>query len=340
MKRIFYYFNLLAVLPIVLTSCGGDEEPAIDCTASGLSASVVSTTNALCDTEGALVVSATGGAAPYTYSIDGTAFVSTATFSALVAGNYTITVRDANDCTATVAAAVDAEQGSIAVTVGSTIDQTCTEGGTITASATGGEGAVEFSINGTTFQTSGTFTGLTAGSYTVTAKDANGCVGTTAATVGADENTVTFTTQLTDSGCGTSDGAISVSVTGGDGNYTYKFDEGNFSSSSQKGSLAAGSHSVTVKDGSGCEVTENVSVLSGVSYASSVKTIIDTECATSGCHVSGTGRQNFTVFATVQANAAGIKSRTQSGDMPRNGTLSQEEKDLIACWVDDGAKNN
>ena len=49
--------------------------------------------------------------------------------------------------------------------------------GAISVTATGSTGFT-YSINGTTFQSTGTFNNLAAGSYTVTAKDANGCTGT------------------------------------------------------------------------------------------------------------------------------------------------------------------
>src|SRR5204862_3836685 len=55
--------------------------------------------------------------------------------------------------------------------------------GTITAGANGGTGVYTFSKDGTTFQASATFNGLTAGIYTITAKDGNGCTGTAQATV-------------------------------------------------------------------------------------------------------------------------------------------------------------
>jgi len=35
-----------------------------------------------------------------------------------------------------------------------------------------------------------------------------------------------------------------------------------------------------------------------------------------------------------------MKARTQSRNMPKEGTLTQAEIDAIGCWVDDGALNN
>jgi len=79
---------------------------------------------------------------------------------------------------------------------------------------------------------------------------------------------------------------------------------------------------------------------STVTFSSVIQPIINTSCAITGCHVPGTGRANFLNFNEIQNNAAGIKSRTQSRDMPRIGSLTQLQIDQIGCWVDEGALNN
>src|SRR5690606_23804691 len=70
----------------------------------------VSTTDAGCSSgsDGTVTVTAGGGTADYEYSLDGTNFQSSNHFVNLVAGAYTITVRDANGCTVTATATVDA----------------------------------------------------------------------------------------------------------------------------------------------------------------------------------------------------------------------------------------
>ena len=82
------------------------------------------TTN--CSNNGTIVASATGGTAPYTYSKNGTTFQSTATFSALAIGSYTITAKDANGCTGTVQVAVSGPATvSFNTDIKPTINATC-----------------------------------------------------------------------------------------------------------------------------------------------------------------------------------------------------------------------
>ena len=81
-----------------------------------------------------------------------------------------------------------------------------------------------------------------------------------------------------------------------------------------------------------------------VSFDAQIKPILETNCIKSGCHNGDNGTTlNWSVFANVQAKAELIKTKTTDKSMPAdkapNG-LPQEQIDLIACWVNQGAKNN
>ncbi len=79
-----------------------------------------------------------------------------------------------------------------------------------------------------------------------------------------------------------------------------------------------------------------------VSLATEVMPLLLAECTFSGCHNGDNGSsRDWTNKANVLAKAGAIKARTQNGSMPRSpGALSQNEIDLIACWVDNGALDN
>ena len=83
---------------------------------------------------------------------------------------------------------------------------------------------------------------------------------------------------------------------------------------------------------------DNTATLSGV-----VSTIIETNCAVSGCHVQGTGRVNFTINENIIQNATQIRNFTHEGIMPppeSGNSLTAQEKMDIRCWVENGAQDN
>lgn len=71
---------------------------------------------------------------------------------------------------------------TVAVTPAVTATDAGVATGSITVTATGGSGFT-YKLNNGAFQASGSFTSLAAGTYIITAKNANGCTGTTTATV-------------------------------------------------------------------------------------------------------------------------------------------------------------
>ena len=139
-------------------------------------------TQPLCfgDSNGEIIVIATGGTAPYTYSIspNNGAVLSGNIFSNLSVGTYTVVVTDSSTPTQQVNLTVTLTQPS-PLTVATTVS-----GNTITVLPSGGNAPYQFSLNpGGPFQTSPVFSGLVQGSYLLTVIDMNGCVVNTIVTV-------------------------------------------------------------------------------------------------------------------------------------------------------------
>jgi hypothetical protein len=211
------------------------------------------------------------------------------------------------------------------------------ENGEIEVGVRGGSGEYRFSRNGTDFQPGGRFTGLPAGTYQITVRNADGCSATLETVV---ENTdgVNISLAVTDADCGTASGAITVTPNGGQPPYQYRLNEGAFGSESRFSSLANGTYTVTARDAGGCEVSQTVPVGSGVSFAG-IKTIISTNCAVSGCH-AGSISPDLRTDAAIRAQAARIQARTSSQTMPprsSGSSLTDDQIAQISCWVQDGA---
>ncbi|MBL7832694.1 MAG: gliding motility-associated C-terminal domain-containing protein [Cyclobacteriaceae bacterium] len=218
----------------------------------------------------------TNGTTPYLYSIDGSSFFTSTTFNGLSAsGNpYVVRVRDAKGCIADSPplnfVAPVALTATISITSnfnGQHIQCRGDNNGQITVVPSGGTGTKTFSIlelpGNITGVNSGTFTGLTAGSYTVVVKDANNCQFTTATVTLIDPPAITATAVLTTpvSCNGLSDGVITVTASGGTlmgPTYTYTiFPGGTSNSTGIFSGLAANTYTVNVTDDNTCVRTSN-----------------------------------------------------------------------------------
>ncbi|HZY81783.1 MAG TPA: hypothetical protein VFE50_19805 [Cyclobacteriaceae bacterium] len=80
-----------------------------------------------------------------------------------------------------------------------------------------------------------------------------------------------------------------------------------------------------------------------ISFAEDVMPVITASCATnSTCHATGSheGPGALTTYAQVNAARNDIESSVESGDMPKNSSLSKEHRNTIICWIRNGAVNN
>ena len=129
------------------------------------------------------VANVAGGTAPYTFTWTGAAGVTTQNATGLGAGGYNIIITDALGCTATNATMIMVGAGpspSVALTPTAASSQGSSDG-SVAAMVTGGTSPYTYLwSNGAT---TANLSGLAAGSYTLTATDSNGCIGTGTANV-------------------------------------------------------------------------------------------------------------------------------------------------------------
>jgi hypothetical protein len=196
-----------------------------------------------------------------------------------------------------------------------------------------------YSIDGVNFQLSNEFSGIGAGNYTITARSSGGCIATTDATV-TDETNVTLSVTTNEAGCDSGNGEIEA--TASQAGYRYTIDGINFQESGKFTNLNAGTYTVIAQNENGCGTSQEVTLASGISFESTVKNIIDTNCAISNCHA--TNSSNGIILATltdVQKHSGQVKTQVINQTMPPgNRNISQEEINQISCWVDDGALEN
>ncbi|HMQ75389.1 MAG TPA: choice-of-anchor L domain-containing protein [Flavobacteriales bacterium] len=205
--------------------------------------------------DGSAVVNATGGTAPYSYSWNTVPAQLSATATGLSAGVWTCTVTDANGCIATASVPMTQPAASLTAVIGSTTDVACAGNtGSATVNVSGGTAPYATSWNTTPVQTGATATDLSAGTWTCTVTDANGCITTVDATIGAPAGTLTAALiSTTDVGCfGQATGAAEVAATLGTAPYSYAWNTTPAQHTPQATGLAAGTYLCTVIDDNGC----------------------------------------------------------------------------------------
>lgn len=220
--------------------------------------------------------------------------------------------------------------------------------GTIVASASGATGFT-YSLNGGTFQSTGQFTNLAAGSYTVTAKSSAGCTGSASFTLTnvVNCNTVTIAVNPTPTGvtpCVTASGSITAAASGGTGPYTYSLNGGAFQSSATFSSLNAGTFSITAKDANGCTGTQGniaVGTRSAGPLFTAVRTLIQNNCVS--CHNASTanGGVNLSTDCAIVSAKDRINVRAVQGTptpMPTSGLLPAADRQAITNWINAGGR--
>jgi hypothetical protein len=220
--------------------------------------------------------------------------------------------------------------------------------GSIAASATGA-GGLTYNINGGAFQASGNFTGLGPGSYTIIAKNSNGCSGSatfnlTAPSICTGVNITVSNTVTNNSPCQSpASGSITLTPGGGTGPYSFRLNAGSFQSSNIFPGLVAGTYLVTAKDANGCTGTGSVTVsdLPSGPLFTQVRTVLQNNCVI--CH-NGTvseGGMNWTIDCNIVTFKDRIKIRAVDGNpssMPPGSFIPLSEQQKIINWINAGGR--
>lgn len=244
---------------------------------SGMTLST-SAVNATCGTSnGQASVGVTGGTAPYTYLWNSSPNQTTVTATGLPAANYIVTVTDNNNCSATANVSVNNSTGpSVTTSVVNHVSCYSGNNGSATATATGGTGSLTYA-----WAPSGgilpTATGLGAGTFTVTVRDANGCIATSAVSI-TEPSPLTASTSHVNATCnGAADGSSSVIVVGGTGPYTYSWSPSGGTNTTATG-LQAATYTVTATDAKGCTVSSTVAITQPTAVTASITSTVPVTC--------------------------------------------------------------
>ncbi len=327
---------LLAAFPFFVNAqCDDDDPPSGSISASevGCGGGQVTITFSLSGDDDDFDVQYRIGGSTFSLSniADGhtvTRTVTTSTTATLVS----VTQRDDDDgdvCTVTINQTINITVGAAPNLNLSTTNPGCNQtNGRITAQASGGQSPYQFSLNGGTFQSSSIFSGLGAGSYSVTVRDASGCENSGGANL-TGGTAPTLTVSVTNQpGCNQSNGSISASASGGRSPYQFSLNGGAFQSSGIFSGLAAGSYSVTVRDANDCETSRTANLTGGTAPTLTVSITNQPGCNQSNGSISaqasggqspyqfslnGGTFQSSSIFSGLAAGSYSVTVRDASG---------------------------
>jgi len=225
---------------------------------------------------GSAAITVSGAPGPFEYSADGGVTWQLSNIFNLPAGTYTIKYRQiGTTCVGTTTVVISQDPNAVSGTYAVT-NALCngTSTGSINITGVSGSGVYQYSINGgTTYQTSGVFTGLAAGTYNIRVRDNLGCTRDTVINV-VQPTALTLTATNANASCSaTPNGNITVEASGGTVNYEYSIDGTNFQASPVF-NVFEGTYTVTVRDRNGC--TKTIQQVVGLNNTLAVQTRLDT----------------------------------------------------------------
>ncbi len=213
--------------------------------------------------------------------------------------------------------------------------------GAIRFSASKGEQPYTFYLNDSE-QNSGDYSGLASGIYSLRVEDARGC-SAAIGNVTLQAAGLAFEAVITpDTDCTGGNGSFELAILEGNAPFEFAIGGEPFQENNTFGSLAAGSYEIRLRDAEGCESNLRVTVPkgdTGTSWKDTIQPMISTHCALSGCH-NGLARPDLRNYDKAKFYASQMKVLTGNGSMPFTGSLTKQQIALIACWVDEGAKDN
>lgn len=178
MRLLNHLSGLFCVISLLgLYACGSDPVP-FNCAETDLSLQLGDVVTASgCDvSDGSITVIASGGEAPYQFSINDLPSQTSATFSALKAGIYSVKVIDANKCDAIVSN-INVPATGFIVSADVEVDNLCLDGdGIITINVTDGQAPpYQYQLESGTFSDNNVFSGLQKGNHLITVRDNSNC---------------------------------------------------------------------------------------------------------------------------------------------------------------------
>lgn len=272
--------------------------------------------------DGEIQITTTGGVMPYQFSWSHGA--NTEDVSQLTPGNYTLTVIDADNCSVTANFTIN-EPSLLQANIDNIYDARCAGYATGAVTITVSGGTPGYTYTWSNGHTSQDIINVLAGTYSVTAVDANGCTVSVSATIAEPTPLLVILFPISPTCFGASNGQITSQVSGGTPPYSYLWS--NSSITPDINNLAAGNYSLLVTDAHNCFFLATVSLNTGPELV--VEPIVNEVL----CHGDATGSITLNVVSGAQPISYtwsnGASNQTLSGISA--GTYGYTVTDADGC---------
>ena len=306
-----------------------NESPAVPITVDVVEPTfTASVTKAECGQKNGRIAVSTTNPAGWQYSLNGGAYQTAPTFTNLGSGTYTVSVKDDIGC--------QTEQSvTLAATAAPTIDAVQTvpprcglTTGEVSLTASGGTGALSYSIDSVTYRSQPLFQNLAGGNYTVRVRDASGCEATRPVSLPTSFSVGITTITSTSAGCG-QPGSLTLATTGGSGAIEHSIDGRTFQPGTIVSGLRGGNYTVQIRDGAGCTASKSASVAgnSGPVIDSLLATVPKCLTANGALTVLASGGTGTLVYSIDES---AYQANPQFGNLS-GGTYLLRVRDATGC---------
>ena len=282
----------------------------------------ISKIDATCDeSNGAITAAVTGGTAPYQF--EWSTGQSGPELSDLSPGTYTVTITDNSGCSQIERVNIVQSSGLTVAVEANQIICHDERNGSAVAEASGGRSPYEYSWD--TGDRSAAVENLSAGTYTVTATDADGCVAVTEVVI-VEPSMIIAEISKVDIGCDGEPGSASVMGFGGTGSFSYQWSTGD--TGTEISGLEPGTYSVLITDLNGCNIEESITIEGASSLVAVEISVIATPTAGENDGILSANPSGGTAPYTFAWNNGEVTD-TIAGLMP--GTYEVTVTDARGC---------
>ncbi len=285
---------------------------------AAIATSISSQTNVSCNggSNGAATVSASGGTGALSYSWSPSGG-SAATASGLSHGTYTCVVTDANACTQNQVVVIS-QPAALTASIGSQTNVSCHGGSNGAASITAAGGTASYTYSWTSSAgTSATASGLSSGAYTCTITDAHACTTSQVVTITQPAVIATSISSQTNINCnGGTNGAATISASGGTGTLSYSWSPSGGSAATASG-LSHGTYTCVVSDANACTQNQVVVISQPAALTASIGSQTNVSCngGSNGAATitAGGGTSTYTYSWTSSAGTSATATGLSGG---------------------------